>query len=54
MDVDEAPVSKKATSSKTSAALSKYAKKSVGFTDDNAEWLQLKQEVRVLIFLPRF
>lgn len=52
MEVDEAPVSKTKSSSKPSAVLSKYAKKAAGFTDDNAEWLTLKKEVRPFISLP--
>ena len=46
MEVDELPSRKSGSSGKSSAVLSKYAKKSVGFTDDNSEWLQLKKEVR--------
>lgn len=46
MDVDEFPASKKKASGKASAVPSKYAKKASGFTDDNAEWLTLKKEVR--------
>jgi len=46
MEVDDAPVVSAKSSAKSSTVLSKYAKKAAGFTDENAEWLTLKKEVR--------
>lgn len=46
--MEEPSSRKKSSSAKSDAIVSKYAKKSVGFTDDNSEWLQLKKEVCIL------
>lgn len=54
MDVDEFPASKSKSAGKASTAMSKYAKKAAGFTDDNSEWLTLKKEVRLSRFTTLF